>query len=375
MNFSDWSEALPFGLAVGRNFARRQPFQLDVESVVMMALWKAQTRGAIFSRAYVALRVRGAMQDEMRTLAEGQRHNYQSTVKFRDIDDHADRLRAESEDPVERIDRERALEALPKAARYLVDQIASGVRQDQLAERLGVSAPRVNQVVNLLKADPSACTRLPGGVDLFEEIRRAHRRMVTRAYAATGTVTGVARALHVSVSDASRWVNQRQLVLPQKFRDFPDLREKARKLVHTAFVRANGSPATAGRLLSIDCSMASVLGREFAPDVFRSNRRPDITTESVARLCRKGWSQERIASHFGVSEHAIANRVRRGQLPTLLRTRPELPDSAFAELRAAGLKHREIAKRLNVSMNTVWVRLHRAKGLAKCGVPRAEATA
>jgi DNA-directed RNA polymerase specialized sigma24 family protein len=373
MNFSDWSEALPFGLAVGRNFARRQPFQLDVESVVMMALWKAQTRGAIFSRAYVALRVRGALQDEMRTLAEGQRHNYQSTTQFKDIDDHADRLRAESEDPVERIDRERAIESLPKAARYLVDQIAFGVSQDQLAERLGVSAPRVNQVVNLLKAKPSACTRLPGGVDLFEEIRRAHRRMVTRAYAATGTVTGVAHALGVSVSDASRWVNRRQLVLPQKFRDFPELREKARKLIHTAFVRANGAPMMAGRLLSTDCSMASTLGREFAPDVFRSNRRPDITTESVAGLCRKGWSQERIASHFGVSEHAIADRVRRGQLPTLLRTRPDLPDSAFANLRAQGLKHREIAERLGVSMPTVCVRLRRAKGPAKCGAPLAEA--
>src|SRR6478752_8988822 len=91
MNFSDWNEALPFALAVGRAFARRQPFQLDVESVVMMALWKAQTRGAVFSRAYVALRVRGALQDEMRTLAEGQRRNYQNSANFKDIDDYADR--------------------------------------------------------------------------------------------------------------------------------------------------------------------------------------------------------------------------------------------------------------------------------------------
>jgi transposase len=308
----------------------------------------------------------------MRTVAEGQRGNYQGVNLFADIDDQRD-LAAESGDLEELLDQRRKFEAMPGAAQHLITRLAHGEQQQEIARSLGVSAPRVHQVTHALITNPHGLKRLPGHVDLFEEIRREHRRMVTRAYARTGTVTGVALALGVSVSDASRWVNQRKLILPSKYRQLPELREKARTLIRAAFVRAGGSPMTASRLLSTECSVASALGREFAPDVVHSNRRPDITTDSVARLCREGWSQERIASHFGVSEHAIADRVRRGRLPTLIRTRPDLPDSAFAELRAKGLKHREIAARLNVSMPTVCVRLRRAKGLAKCAAPLAEA--
>lgn len=365
MNFSDWREALPFALRIGKAYARRGPLQLDVESAVMEALWRAQRAGNDLSRGYVAMRVKGALIDEIRRVSEGQRRNPQSVSSFDDIDDHRE-LSEPSHDADELLDQRRKFEAMPDAARQLITRLAHGEQQKEIAQSLGVSAPRVHQVTHALRTNPNGLTRLPGHVDLFEEIRRAHRRMVTRAYSETGTVTGVAQSLGVSVSDASRWVNQRKLILPSKFRDFPELRERARKLIHSAFVRANGSPMTASRMLSTECSMASVLGREFAPDVVRSNRRPDITRDNVARLCGEGWSQERIASHFGVSEHAIANRVRRGRLPTLLRTRPDLPDTAFAELRAQGLKHREIAASLGVSMATVCVRLRRAKPLRKC---------
>lgn len=366
MNFSDWSEALPFGLRVGRAFARRQPYQLDVDSVVMAALWQAQTRGAVFSKAYVALRVRGALQDEMRTLAEGQRGNYQGVNLFVDVHEHGRWLADEEIDIDERIDRQRLLESMPNAARELVTRLASGEQQQEIAAALGVSAPRVQRVTSLLKTNPQSVRRLPGQVALFDEIRRAHRSMVQRAYARTGSVRGVALQLGVSMSDASRWVNSRKLILPSKFRAFPELREKAQKLIRAAFVRANGSPASAARLLMTECSVSSYLGREFAPDLVRSNRRPDITTKTLAGLLCKGWSQERIAAHLDVGETTIARRVRRGSLGTLLRTRPDLPDSAFAELRGQGLRHSEIAVRLGVSEPTVFQRLRRAKGLAKC---------
>lgn len=365
MNFSDWREALPFALRIGKAYARRGPLRLDVESAVMEALWRAQRNGNDLTPGYVAMRVKGALIDEIRRVSEGQRRNPQSVSSFVDIDDQRD-LSAPSHDLDELLDQRRKFESMPSAARQLITRLAHGEQQQDIARSLGVSAPRIGQVTHALRTNPNSLTRLPGHVDLFEEIRRAHRRMVTRAYAETGTVTGVAHALGVSVSDASRWVNQRKLILPSKYRQFPELREKARKLIQAAFVRAKGSPMTAARLLTTECSVAGALGREFSPEVVRSNRRPDITTESVARLCREGWSQERIASHFGVSEHAISNRVRRARLPTLLRTRPDLPDGAFAALRARGLKHREIAASLGVSMATVCVRLRRIKPLRKC---------
>jgi hypothetical protein len=368
MNFSDWNEALPFALAVGRGFARRQPFQLDVESVVMMALWKAQTRGAVFSRAYVALRVRGALQDEMRTLAEGQRGNYQDRNRFGDIADFEGEISGSSEDPVERIDRARFVESLPRAARYLVDQIAAGHQQDEIARRLGVHPVRVSQVVADLRRNPRGLTQLPGGVDYFERMRRAHRQMVQDAYARTGTVTGVALELGVSMSNASRWVNSRKPVLVNP-EPFPSMRKLAQRLVQAAFVRAEGSPQTAGRLLGTDNHTASSLARRFAPELERSNRRPDLSVEAVVRMRKRRMSMAAIAERCGVSEHTIRNRCRAAAepVPTLCKVRSDLPDSAFAELRAQGLKHREIAERLGVSMPTVCVRLRRAKWIAKCG--------
>lgn len=369
MNFADWQEALPFALRIARARARRCPLPIDVDSVVMEALWKAQTAGAIFSKAYVYLRTTGAIRDEMRRVGEGQRGNYQSANLFVNVDDHARWIADEELDLDERIDRQGLLDSMPDAARELVTRLASGEQQKEIAADLGVSAPRIAQVTCLLKTNPHAVKRLPGQVALFEEIRRAHRSMVQRAYARTGTVTGVATELGVSMSDASRWVNSRSLILPIKWRHFPELRDKASKLIRAAFVRADGSPMSAARLLSLgECGPAGVLGREFAPDLVRSNRRPDLSVDTIVRMRKRRMSMAAIAEQCGVSEHTVRNRCRASTepVPTLCKVRPDLPDSAFTELRGQGLKHREIAERLGVSMPTVYVRLRRAKGLAKC---------
>jgi hypothetical protein len=129
------------------------------------------------------------------------------------------------------------------------------------------------------------------------------------------------------------------------------MRRVAERLTRAAFMRAKGSPQTAGRLLGTDNHAASTLAKLYAPELLKTNRRPDITAEQLARLHRKGWSQERIAAHLQAGESTIARRFRRASIGTLLKTRPELPDSAFVELRDQGFKHREIADQLEVSMD------------------------
>ncbi len=374
MNFADWQEALPLGLSVGRRFARRCPLPIDVESVVMEALWRAHAHGVHMTKAYVVIRVKGAMRDEARRVAEGERGNYQSVRAFVG-DDALIELSGEHFDPCSAIDDRALLDSLPDAARGLVIRIANGERLDEIAASLRVSPGRISQVVAKLKARPHAVARLPGKMDFFAELRAAHRRMLGDVYGQTGSVTGVARSLGVSVSDASRWLSQKKLIVPRYYWKFQPLRERARVLAEQAFRRANGSPMTAARLLGTDQHSARDIGDRFCPDLVRTNRRPDLKVDAIIELRKKGLSTARIADHFDVGESTVLRRIKRahGAVPKDLRkVRPDLPDVAFLDLHREGLKWREIADRLGVSMATVRNRLARAKAaglkpLAKCG--------
>ena len=128
-DFATWQEALPFALGIARGLARRTSLPLDVDSIVMEALWKAQVSGAVLSKGYVRLRVTGAVKDEMRRVAEGQRGNYQDAGAFVDVDDQWSLGDDRVLDVVEAIDRRRALESLPGAARVLVHEVVAGSRR------------------------------------------------------------------------------------------------------------------------------------------------------------------------------------------------------------------------------------------------------
>jgi hypothetical protein len=207
-DFHTWQEALPFALGVARKLARRQPLQIDVDSLVMEALWKAQVSGAVFSRGYVALRVTGAVKDEMRHVAEGQRGNYQDAGSFCDVHEQWSLGDESVGDMLETIDRRRALESLPEAARFLVREVLIvGKSQDDLAHDFRVSRPAMCQVMTRLRAKPSSIVRLPGTVDLHGELRKAARGYLREALNESPSVTALAVRLGTARTTAHRWAS------------------------------------------------------------------------------------------------------------------------------------------------------------------------
>lgn len=332
MTFRDWQEALPYGLGYGRKFAQCCPLGIDVESVVMEALWKAQLAGKEFTKAYVCIRVRGALQDEMRSVAEGTRGNYQNASSFVEVDE-AYGLAAEIPDALDTLDRRRLLEAMPPAAVTLVQHLADGETQEQMATRYQVSASRMSQVLSDLKSRPTRPRQLPRHVDFYAELRKYHQAEMRRL--ARGAVTGgeLHRALGACPGSAWKWASagvalpsvRANTLMPSPLREA--IRARALTLVGDALQHANGRFREAARLLT------------------------------VSPMTAYRWSKLLPA----------------GAVPNLGKRRLDLPDTAFTELRGQGLSLRAIARRLGVNKSTVTARLSRARPIAKCRHGIAEA--
>jgi transposase len=323
MNFSDWREALPFALGIGKAYARKFPIGLDAESAIMESLWRSQQRGAEFTKGYVYLRAINAINDEARRMAEGGRGTYQDVGAFVDIDDQWD-LSADSADPIEAIDRRRLLESMPPAAVTLIRNIAGGETQDQMAERYQVSAPRICQVLTDLKARPLRPRQLPGHVDLKATLASFAKQELRRRIGRHTNITKIASALGVCRHTAYQWAHgampnvRGDGLKANAFRDA--IRGRALEIVGRAFERSNGEWIPAAKLLG------------------------------VSQMTAYRWGK----------------LLPEGLMPDRSTRRPDLPTERFAELRAQGLSHYAIAKRLGVSERTVFHRLYKQKALRKC---------
>ena len=332
MSFSDWSEALPYALKIGKAYARKFPIELDVESAVMESLWRSQQRGAEFTKTYVYVRTIGAIKDEARRMAEGSRGNLQDVGAFVDVDEQWG-LATETIDPVDTIEVRRLLDAMPPAAVTLVRHLAEGDSQHQMAERYQVSEPRINQVLADLKSRPTRPRQLPRHVDFFAELRRYHQAEMRRLTRGAVTRGELYRTLGACDGSAWKWACgdvalpsvRAKTLKPSPLRDA--IRARALKLVGDAFRRANGRFQEAARLLT------------------------------VSPMTAYRWSR----------------LLPMGAVPNLSNRRPDLPDTAFTALRGQGLSLRAIARRLGVNKSTVRQRLTRSRPIAKCGASLAGA--
>lgn len=320
-NFASWEEALPFAVRIARSLARRQPYALDVDSLVMEALWRAQVSGAVLSRGYVYLRVTGAVKDEMRRVAEGQRGNYQDVGAFVDVDDQFD-LGAEGTDLVEAIDQGRTLEALPEAARFLVHEtVVVGKSQEEIARDYRVSAPRMWQVLERLKANPASVVRVPGRVDLRGELQRAARQFLEQAIAGTTTSAELARRIGAPKTTAHRWVGPDR-PLPTGIiegRGGPlqaHLHQVGVGLVEKAFERADNSVPVAARLLGCSVMTARRWWRQLPRSAVDRRVRPDLSTAEMLALRGQGLSAHQIGKRLGCSSSAVRWRMKRLRAPT-----------------------------------------------------------
>lgn len=316
--YATWQDALPFALAVARKLARRQPYALDVDSLVMEALWRAQTSGAVLSKGYVRCRISGAVKDEMRRVAEGQRGNYQGVRAFVDVEDMLElRDEASDGDPIDAIDRRRAIEALPDAARFLVrETVVGGKTQEDIARDLRVSAVRVFQVVERLKAEPSSVTRVPGRIDLRSELRQAMRLYLRRVVEeGTSNRAELARAMGTARSTAYQWTRP-EPPLPTGIVEGTGgplqvhLHAVGIELARKAFERAKGSTPVAARLLGISLMTARRWRRQLGA-VADSRYRHDLSTAAMAELRAQGLSNYAIAKRLGCDRSLVRRRLRR----------------------------------------------------------------
>jgi DNA-directed RNA polymerase specialized sigma24 family protein len=314
-DFQSWQEALPLALALARKLARRQPLPLDVDSLVMEALWRAQVSGAVLSRQYVHVRITGAVRDEMRRVAEGQRHNYQDVGSFCDVDEQWG-LRDESAvDVIEAIDRRRALEALPHAARHLVrEALIVGKSQEEMADDFKVTRPAMSQVMTGLRAKPSSIVRLPGTVDLHAELRKAARVFLSRALDEAPSCTALAVRLETARTTAHRWVGPdrplpKGIVVGTGGPLEEHLHGVGLRLVEKAFTRAGGSVDGAARLLGCSVMTARRWWRQLPQSAVDRRVRQDLSTATMIELRDEGFTAHEIGKRLGCTRSAVKWRL------------------------------------------------------------------
>lgn len=330
MIFHGLEDALPHALRIARSYAARYPSQgVDVDSVAMEALWKAIRAGAELTPAYLVVRIRGAVRDEMRSLMAGTRGDPIAPSAFRDLND-ALGLAAESDDLDAKIDRSALLEQMPAENRFLVEELAAGRGVERIAADCRVSGAAVSQVLARLRARPTVRVKVPGRVDFYAEVKRILREETARHAGRATSYTEVTSKLGPSgwnwIIGATDRVNLRaQSFMPSPVRDAA--RTRVLRLVEDAFRRNGGRFPEAAVALS------------------------------VSPMTAYRWSKL-------LPRDAVTDRGNH---------RPELADHRFVELRAQGLSISQIAKRLGVAVCTVKYRFRRAKGLAKCAASLAEA--
>jgi len=314
-DFFSWHDALPYALSVARRLARRSPLPLDVDSLVMEALWRAQVGGAVLSKGYVRLRISGAVKDEMRRVAEGQRGNYQGASMFVDVDD-VGIIDGSLVDVEATLDRQRTMDSLPRAARRLVGEMVAGKALEEIAQDFRVTPARISQVVAQLKARPSSVTRLPGTVDLRGELQRAARRFLEQAIAGTTSSTALAVKIGAARTTAFRWAGPEQ-PLPQGIiqgKGGPlqaHLHRVGLGLVGKAFARAEGSVDGAARLLGCSVMTARRWYRQLPQSAVDRRIRQDLSTATMIALRGQGLSSHEIGKRLGCSSSAVRWRLSR----------------------------------------------------------------
>ncbi len=315
-DFPTWQDALPYALSVARRLARRSPLPLDVDSLVMEALWRAQVGGAVLSKGYVRLRISGAVKDEMRRVAEGQRGNYQDAGAFIDVDDAGGIVDGSLVDVEATLDRQRTMDSLPHAARHLVGEMVAGKALEEIAQDFRVTPARISQVVAQLRARPSSVTRLPGTVDLRGELQRAARRFLEQAIAGTTNSTALAKKIGAARTTAFRWVGPAQ-PLPQGVIAGTGgplqthLHQVGLGLVGKAFARSQGSVDVAARLLGCSVMTARRWYRQLPASAVDRRVRQDLSTATMLELRGQGLTPHEIGKRLGCSSSAVRWRLSR----------------------------------------------------------------
>jgi hypothetical protein len=325
VTFPSWKEAMPYALQLARGYARTVPIQIDAEALALEALWKAHLGGAEFSKAYVRLRVIGALKDELRRLTPGSRASgYLTPSQFCDVD-HSP-IAGPAVDPEDALDAKSRWQSLPTAARYLTQRLVESPRSE-LALELSVTEGRIDQVAAQLASCPDTVVRVPGRVDLRQELEWSKQDVLRRR--AKGTVTQAATALGTSRQNAWRWMGpdspQPQFMTGQGAVN-ERLRRRCRELLTTALGRTNGSVPQAAKILGMPQMTARRWAQALVPELLKDTRRnPTVSTEEILRLRETGLTAYAIAKQLGVSKGLVKWRLQGAELKAALGNRQQVP--------------------------------------------------
>jgi transposase len=290
---------------------------VDVDSVAREALWKAILAGAELTRAYLFVRIEGAVRDEMRTLMAGTRRAPIAPSSFLEMSD-ALGLTAESDDLDAQIDRSALLERMPAENRFLVEELAAGRGVSRIAADCRVSEPAVSQVMARLCARPTARVKVPGRIDFYAEAARILREETARHAGRATSYREVTSKLGPSgwgwATGSVARVNLRATsFVPSPVRDAA--RKRILRLVEEAFRRNGGRFPEASVALSVSPMTAyrwsKLLPRDAITD--RGKHRPDLSDHRFIELRAQGFSINRIAQHLGVAACTVKYRFRRAK--------------------------------------------------------------
>jgi RNA polymerase sigma factor (sigma-70 family) len=162
---------LPIARSIAEVFARRVPASIDPSdllSAAMVGLWEAASRNPGHENfiGYAKTRISGAVIDELRRqnwTSRGmlQRRDLVNLVlidEFKDLDNYAGYSTPSiAERVVETAEMLERLKELPKRTQRLVRMLLCGERQVDIARKLGLSEPRIYQLLTEVRARMRGC--------------------------------------------------------------------------------------------------------------------------------------------------------------------------------------------------------------------------
>lgn len=347
-----FAQHLDLARSVARGVAAKVPQNVareDLEQAALIGLHQWCTAHPDSShpgwRGGLITRVRGAVLDWLRAedylprraRAKGDLHLiHLDDLSSEDGPGWQDTL-GEFEDPSEyaREDVLRALAAdMPERDRLLIVEVfGRGTMQASLAQELGVSEPRIAQLVKRslqrmrdhlerqreIAAAPSASVQVLVTPkwrrrDFYAELRRVARASLYVKMQGAPASSELAAVLRVPVTTAWRWTGPGSC-LP-RFQSGQsgvlgaELRERARALVAGAHREAAGSPDRIGELLTISPNTARRLIRALLPKLATDRRtNKAVSTTEIQRLAQAGLSTHQIATQLDCSRCLVRGRL------------------------------------------------------------------
>ncbi len=159
-----FTQYTPLAKQIARGFKKKLPCTVlleDIEAAALLGLWDAVTRGASHEafEYYVRVRIRGAIQDELRTEdwlpRRAREHNPEFRIRSFEEFENLDGIQAltvlpEAEQLIEQKERALVLAKrvadLPAREAEILADVFEGKSHLQIAAEMGISEPRISQI-------------------------------------------------------------------------------------------------------------------------------------------------------------------------------------------------------------------------------------